>query len=73
MDVMYASVTAPEIVHLRIFIDDELWESVYAGNGGSHSWWQNAGGKLLNHTGLDPGQTLRIECDGPCAVRLDWN
>lgn len=72
MDVLYASVTARKIMCLRVFIGDRLHDCVFAGAGGSHSWWMNAGGKLLDHNGLDPGETLKITCDGPCAFRIDW-
>lgn len=72
MDVLYASVTAPEIVRIEVYVGDDLHDVVYAGAGGSHSWWMNAGGKLLDHNGLDPGQTLTITTSGKCALRLDW-
>ena len=72
MDVLYASVTAPTVTKIEVYLGERLHEVVFAGNGGSHSWWLNAGGKLLDHNGLDPGQTMRIVSDGPCALRLDW-
>jgi hypothetical protein len=71
-DVTFASVTAKEVERVAVLIDDKPWDVVYAGNGGSHSWWSQAGGKLLPPEGLQRGQTLRIESDGPVAFRLDW-
>lgn len=72
VDVNYASVTAPDIVCVEVFIDDRPQDCVYVGAGGSHSWWAQAGGKLLPHNGLAPGETLKITTTGRCALRIDW-
>jgi hypothetical protein len=71
-DANYASVTAPELCYVEISIDDEVVDGVYVGPGSSHSWWTQAGGKLLDHNGLNPDQTLKVIADGPCAFRIDW-
>lgn len=71
-DCTYASATAPAVVCISVFLDDELIDRVYVGNGESHSWWTNAGGKLLKR-GLQPGQRLHIESTGQCALRIDWD
>lgn len=71
-DVNYASVTAPELVYVEVKIDKKVFDGVWVGPGASHSWWTAAGGKLLDHNGLDPGQTLEITSTGPCAFRIDW-
>lgn len=71
-DVNYASITAPELVRVNVFLDDELFDSVWVAPGSSHSWWTPAGGKFLDHNGLNPGQTLTVVTTGPCALRLDW-
>jgi hypothetical protein len=75
-DIYYASLTAPRVVRCEIYIDDVLIELVYAGNGGSHSWWSAAGGKFFPPDkalhGLQPGATLKVIVDGPCAMRIDW-
>jgi len=72
VDIGYASLTAPDIVRAEVWINDRLHDVVYAGGGGSHSWWTQAGGKLLDHNGLSPGETLKIITDGACALRVDW-
>lgn len=71
-DVNYASVTAPELVYVEVKIGDNVHDGVWVGPGSSHSWWTPAGGKLLDHNGLDPGETLEITSTGPCAFRIDW-
>lgn len=72
IDCSYASLTAPKVVCCEVRIEGRLHDVVYAGNGGSHSWWAQAGGKLLDHNGLDPGQRLTITVTGPAALRIDW-
>lgn len=75
-DVSYASITAPHVVRCEISIDDAIVETVFAGAGGSHSWWTPAGGKFfppdVAPAGLAPNETLRVHVDGPCALRIDW-
>ena len=74
-DVVYASLTAPELVCLELFIDDVLVEVVYAGAGGSHSWWTQGGGKFIPQdypNGLPPGSTLSAKVSGAAALRVDW-
>lgn len=71
-DVNYASVTAPELVYIEVLIGGEVFDGVWVGPGSSHSWWTQAGGKLLDHNGLEPGEILEITSSGPCAFRIDW-
>jgi len=75
-DVVYASITAPQVVECRVYVDDDLLDIVYAGAGGSHSWWTNGGGKLFPPDrypqGLPPGSTLRVEVSAEAAFRIDW-
>lgn len=71
-DVTYASVTAPELVFVEVRLGGKVHDGVHVGPGSSHSWWAPAGGKLLDHNGLDPGETLEIISTGPCALRIDW-
>ena len=70
-DVDYASITAPAVVRCNVAIDGKIIETVFAGAGGSHSWWTAAGGKLLRH-GLTPGSRLTVEVSGHAAFRIDW-
>lgn len=73
LDVLYASITAPAVVRCEVRIDEDIVDVVYAGAGGSHSWWAQAGGKLIPiPNGLAPGKTLRILVSGPAAFRIDW-
>jgi hypothetical protein len=72
IDVNYASVTAPELAYVEVKISGEVFDGVWVGPGSSHSWWTAAGGKLLDHNGLEPGETLEITSTGPCAFRIDW-
>lgn len=72
-DCRYASLTAPELVRCEVWVDGRLHDVVYAGAGGSHSWWTYGGGKLLPQQGLRPGQRLEILVDGPAALRVDWD
>lgn len=71
-DTSYASLTAPKVVRCVVTIDDEVIETVFAGAGGSHSWWTGAGGKLLPAQGLRPRERLVITVDGPAALRVEW-
>ena len=71
LDTSYASFTAPVVVKCVVKIDGQIIDTIYAGAGGSHSWWTAAQGKLLPH-GLKPDETLVITADGPAALRVDW-
>lgn len=75
-DCVYASVTAPTVVRVEIEIDGALVEVVYAGNGGTHSWWTEAGGKLFPAdsypNGLPNGSRLIVRADNIAAFRIDW-
>src|SRR5262245_12724577 len=73
LDANYASITAPDICHVTVLIDEKPFDGVFVGAGSSHSWWTQAGGKLLPRNGLAYGQTLKIVSSGPCALRIDWN
>lgn len=70
LDTNFACVSAPAPVCVEVRIDGRLHDCVYAQ--ASHSWWTLAGGKLLDHNGLGPGETLEITSDGACALRIDW-
>jgi hypothetical protein len=77
VDVLYASVTASKIVKCEVFIDDNLIDCVWAGNGGSHSWWGYGGiGKLIPPDryphGIPAGSTLQMKCSGDAAMRVDF-
>ena len=76
-DVSYASLTAPQVVRCDVEVDGQVVDTVWAGAGGSHSWWTPAGGKFLPPdvapSGLAKGQRLRVIVSGPCALRLDWS
>jgi hypothetical protein len=67
----YACVTAPKVIRCEVAIDRKIVDIVYAGNGGSHSWWTPAGGRLLCRT-LQPGETLTVSLSGRGAFRIDW-
>lgn len=72
----YASITARTVVACIVFVvapdgNTNVVDYVFAGNGGSHSWWKEAGGGLLKYP-LKPGYTLRVEVSGPAAFRIDW-
>lgn len=68
--IRYASVTAPGVVKCSVLVDGDLVDEVWAGNGSSHSWWENAGGPLCPP--LQPGQTLAVDVSGPASVRVDF-
>jgi hypothetical protein len=76
VDVVYASVTAPEITRVEVKIDDNLLDVVYVGGGGSHSWWTNGGGKLIPSDryphGIPPNSTLTITSEKVAAIRVDF-
>lgn len=77
VDVLYASVTAKSVVECKVYINDDLIDCVWAGNGGSHSWWGYGGiGKLIPPDrfphGIPPGSTLRMNCSGEAAMRVDF-
>lgn len=67
----YASITAPEVCGCSVKVDGSEVDFVYAGGGGSHSWWSAAGGRLIRYP-LKPGQTLSIETDADASFRIDW-
>lgn len=75
-DVLYASITARVVIECKVFVDEDMIDLVYAGAGGSHSWWTNGGGKLfppdIYPQGLPPGKTLRVEVSTEAAFRIDW-
>lgn len=71
-DTQCASLTARGVVRCEVWVDTELIDVVYAGQGGSHTWWTMGGNKLLPVHGLFPGQTLKVTADGPAALRIDW-
>lgn len=72
IDAVYASVTAPQLTFVEIIVDGETFDGVWVAPGSSHSWWTNAGGKLLPPNGVKPGGHLKITASGACAVRIDW-
>ena len=81
LDVVYASVTAREITRFDVLLVTEDGKSVqvdcvYAGAGGSHSWWSASGGKMLGPefpNGLPPNATLIIRGNTKeTAIRVDF-
>jgi hypothetical protein len=75
-EVAYVSVTAADITKFVVRIDETLIDIVYAGAGGSHSWWEASGGKLMPFdkfpNRIPPGSTLAIEADkNDAAIRVD--
>lgn len=71
-DTQSASLTARGVVRCEVRVDNELIDVVYAGQGGSHTWWTMGGNKLLPIHGLFPGQTLKVTADGRAAFRIEW-
>jgi len=71
-DCVAASLTAPGLVRCVVTLDGTPHDVVFAGAGGSHTWWTQGGNKLLPNEGLKPGQRLTIAVDGPAALRIDW-
>jgi hypothetical protein len=67
----YACVTAPKVRRCVVKIDGRVVDIVFAGAGGSHSWWTAAGGRILPRT-LFPGSKLTVTLDGKGAFRIDW-
>lgn len=73
LDANYASVTAPALTKVEVFVNGMLFDSVWIGPGSSHSWWAQAGGKLLPPNGIEPGGKLKITSGEVVALRIDWN
>ena len=71
VDIEYASFTAPIVTKCIITIDNNVVDTVWAGAGGSHSWWHLAGGRLLRYP-LKPKQTLKVVLSGIGAFRISW-
>jgi hypothetical protein len=67
----YASITARGVEQCTVMVDGAVVDRVYAGAGGSHSWWRAAGGPLTPNP-IEPGGTLKITVSGPAAFRVDW-
>lgn len=65
----YASVTAPGIVRVEVRVSGKIVDVVYAGNGGSHSWWASGGGPLCEALGAE--DVLEVFASGKCAFRFD--
>jgi len=70
-EVLYASVTAPSIVRCEVYLNDEIYDIVYAGAGGSHSWWAGAAAPLCRP--LTKGDKIRVKVSGPAAFRIDFS
>ena len=70
-EIRYASLTAPNVVRCDVRLDDTLVDVVYAGAGGSHSWWGAGNGPLIPDGTLRPGQRVVVTVDGPAAFRVD--
>jgi hypothetical protein len=68
-EVIYASLTAPSVVRCEVYLEDKLVDIVFAGAGGSHSWWAGASAPLVKI--LQKGQKLKVVVDGPAAFRID--
>ena len=74
MGCMFSCFTAKVVTECVIKVDEHIVDGIFAGAGGSHSWWFNAGGGLLRY-GLKPGQEIVVEIveGGPAWFRIDWN
>jgi hypothetical protein len=68
-EVIYACITAPGIVRCEVFLDNVLIDVVFAGVGGSHSWWAGASAPLVKP--MQKGQKLKVVVSGPSAFRVD--
>jgi hypothetical protein len=68
-EVIYASLTAPAVVRCEVYLEDKLVDVVFAGAGGSHSWWAGASAPLVKI--MQKGQRLKVVVDGPAAFRID--
>lgn len=68
-EVIYASITARTVVRCEVYLDDDLIDVVYAGAGGSHSWWAGASAPMT--PALKVGQKVKVIVDGPAAFRID--
>lgn len=71
-DATYASVTAEKIAYVEVRLNGQVLDGVWIGPGASHSWWTQAGGKILKR-GMIKGQKLMITSTGPVALRIDWD
>jgi hypothetical protein len=75
-DVVYASVTAPVVARIEVYIGTVLVDVVYVGGGASHSWWTMGGGKLIPPdrfpNGVPHGSNLKITSTGAAVCRIDW-
>lgn len=71
-DANYASVTAPQLTYVEVRLDEQVLDGVWVGPGSSHSWWTQAGGKLLKR-GMKRGQRLLIRATNGAALRIDWD
>jgi len=67
-EVVYASLTAPAVVKATVTLNGATVDIVYAGAGGTHSWWRGSSGGLLPMP-LAPGDRVVVSVSGPCAFR----
>jgi hypothetical protein len=67
----YACVTAPNVIACTVKVNGVQVDKVYAGAGGSHSWWKDAGGPLIPEP-LQPGSTIEVSMSGEGTFRADW-
>lgn len=67
----YAELTAPRVCCLEAFVDGTRTTKAWAGGGGAHSWWTEAGGRFLRYP-LKPGQTLTVTLSDEGCFRIDW-
>ena len=68
-EIIYASVTAPSIVRCEVRRGDKIVDIVFAGAGGSHSWWAGAAAPMMRD--LLKGEKIEVSVDGPAAFRID--
>ena len=69
-EIVYASLTAPAVVRCAITLNGTIVETVFAGAGGSHSWWRGSSSGLLAGP-LQPGDRVVVTVNGPSAFRAD--
>lgn len=69
--VNYACVTAPRKAYVEVLMNGVILDGVWIGPGSSHSWWTQAGGKLLRWD-MNRGDHFAVNATGPVAMRIDW-
>jgi len=66
-----AALVAKAVVQLtRNLGSMEVIDTVFAGAGGTHSWWEGAGGPLLEGLPLQPGDKLEVIVTAPSVTEV---